>query len=115
MLALCLRPLEGDAEVSPSSFLRKEKKNIESSFVTQNLSGCTQEGNQHPRCIYKILPRERRTSEEEEEEVEGGDRETETKLRGVSVGRMKEESGGRSVEEAAYGCRKSTAGGSISI
>lgn len=42
---------------------------------------------------------------------EGG--EGETKLR--SVGRMKEESGGRSVEEAAYGCRKSTAGGSISI
>lgn len=32
----------------------------------------------------------------------------------VLVG-MKEESGGRSVEEAAYGCRKSTAGGSISI
>lgn len=42
---------------------------------------------------------------------EGG--EGETKL--CSVGRMKEESGGRSVEEAAYGCRKSTAGGSISI
>lgn len=39
----------------------------------------------------------------------------ETNLCGVGVGRMKEESGGRSVEEAAYGCRKSTAGGSISI
>lgn len=47
----------------------------------------------------------------EEKRVNGG----ETKLRGVGVGRMKEESGGRSVEEAAYGCRKSTAGGSISI
>lgn len=47
----------------------------------------------------------------EEKRVNG----RETKLRGVGVGRMKEESGGRSVEEAAYGCRKSTAGGSISI
>lgn len=49
------------------------------------------------------------------EEKEGGRKKRETKLCGVGVGRMKEESGGRSVEEAAYGCRKSTAGGSISI
>lgn len=52
---------------------------------------------------------------ESERERGGRKRDRETKLRGVGVGRMKEESGGRSVEEAAYGCRKSTAGGSISI
>lgn len=55
----------------------------------------------YPTCV--LFPGERKKG--------GGERET--KLCGV--GRMKEESGGRSVEEAAYGCRKSTAGGSISI
>lgn len=61
-----------------------------------------------------FYPSERQTEKESEKERERWV-ERETKLRGVGVGRMKEESGGRSVEEAAYGCRKSTAGGSISI
>lgn len=76
--------------------------------LVSKLFSLFQKPNPHPtafsRCWVFIPERER------EKWVDG-----ETKLRGVGVGRMKEESGGRSVEEAAYGCRKSTAGGSISI
>lgn len=67
--------------------------------------------NPHP----TVFSRCRVLSQRERWNKLGSQSDGDTKLHGVGVGRMKEESGGRSVEEAAYGCRKSTAGGSISI